>query len=174
MSRGRSNKIVGQIGEFLACAEIARRCDCITTPFSGNVPHFDILATNEQCQTIPIQVKTANGGSWQFDATNFIHIEFDEDTQTQSIMGLKSLEHPKLIYIFVWLGHTKDEPDRFFLFTGVELQQIIHHVYASWLNKHNGQRPRNWQSTHCGIVADDLHQHVNRWDIIISRLGDIG
>jgi len=56
MSKGLSNKLAGQIGEYLVCAELGRR-GLIATPFSGNVPTFDVLATDEQCLTVPIQVK---------------------------------------------------------------------------------------------------------------------
>lgn len=39
MSSGPSNKLVGQVGEFLVCAEPGRR-ELIANPFSGNVPGF--------------------------------------------------------------------------------------------------------------------------------------
>jgi hypothetical protein len=54
MSTGRLNKLAGQIGEYLVCAELGRR-GLIATPFAGNVPTFDVLATDESCRTVPIQ-----------------------------------------------------------------------------------------------------------------------
>ena len=60
MSTGRNNKLAGQIGEFLVCAELGKR-GLIATPFSGNVPAFDILAADDLCNTVPIQVKASRG-----------------------------------------------------------------------------------------------------------------
>ncbi len=74
MASGWSTKKIGQIGEFLFSAEVARRLDCIATPFAGNVPIFDVLVTDEVLATIPVQVKAAGGGGWQFDAGKFLEI----------------------------------------------------------------------------------------------------
>ena len=41
MGTGRSNKLVGQTGEYLVTAELSRR-GLIATTFTGNVPHYDI------------------------------------------------------------------------------------------------------------------------------------
>jgi hypothetical protein len=48
MSRGRRNKLVGQV------AELGRR-GLIATGFAGNVPTFDVIAADEMCRTVPIQ-----------------------------------------------------------------------------------------------------------------------
>jgi hypothetical protein len=73
MSKGRNNKLAGQIGEYLVCAELGRR-NLIATPFSGNVPAFDILAADDLCRTVPIQVKASRGESWPSDARNWMQI----------------------------------------------------------------------------------------------------
>jgi hypothetical protein len=39
MATGRSNKLVGQTGEYLIAAELSRR-GLIATTFTGNVPHY--------------------------------------------------------------------------------------------------------------------------------------
>jgi len=54
MSTGLNNKLAKQTGEHLVCAELGRR-KLIATPFSGNVPAFDILAADDLCRTVPIQ-----------------------------------------------------------------------------------------------------------------------
>lgn len=46
MATGRSNKLVGQTGEYLVAAELSRR-GFIATTFTGNVPHYDIIASDE-------------------------------------------------------------------------------------------------------------------------------
>ena len=50
-----------QLSENLVTAELARR-GVIATPFSGNVPDFDILAFKNGKST-PIQVKSAKTGN---------------------------------------------------------------------------------------------------------------
>ncbi len=42
MMKGLSNKLAGQIGEFLVCAELGKR-GIIATSFTGNVPEFDLI-----------------------------------------------------------------------------------------------------------------------------------
>ncbi len=44
MATGRSTKLVGQAGEYLVAAELSRR-GLIATTFTGNVPHYDIIAS---------------------------------------------------------------------------------------------------------------------------------
>lgn len=60
MATGLSTRLVAQIGEFLVCAELGRR-GLIATPFAGNVPGYDVIATDEQFRSVPIQVKTSSG-----------------------------------------------------------------------------------------------------------------
>ena len=43
MASGRGTKLTGAVGEFLVAAELCRR-NLVATPFSGNVPHYDIIA----------------------------------------------------------------------------------------------------------------------------------
>ena len=50
-----------QLSEHLVVAELARR-EIIATPFSGNVPDFDIHAFKSG-KSIPIQVKSAKTGN---------------------------------------------------------------------------------------------------------------
>src|SRR5690242_8754832 len=64
---GRENQLVGQIAEHLVCAELSRR-DLITTPLAGNIPTFDVIATNDRCHTIPIQVEATRTDNWRTDA----------------------------------------------------------------------------------------------------------
>ena len=47
MATGRSTKLVGQAGEYLVASELSRR-GLIATIFTGNVPHYDIIASDEK------------------------------------------------------------------------------------------------------------------------------
>ena len=42
MRKGLNTKLAGQVGEFLACAELGKR-GLIATSFTGNVPEFDLI-----------------------------------------------------------------------------------------------------------------------------------
>ena len=64
MRKGRSNILVGQTGEYLVAAELSRR-GLIATTFTGNVPHYDIVASDEVDRHVSVQVKASRGGTWQ-------------------------------------------------------------------------------------------------------------
>ncbi len=71
MRKGRSHKLVGATGEYLVAAELSRR-GLIATTFTGNVPHYDIIASDDAGHHVSVQVKASKGGSWQFaNITNF-------------------------------------------------------------------------------------------------------
>ena len=116
MATGRSNKIVGQVGEFLVCAELGRRLKLIATPFSGNVPGYDVIATSERGISVLIQVKANNGGkTWQLSSEKYLDIGFDPKTKVQTIHGRLRLPDPDTICVFLWLSPDRDEADRFFI-----------------------------------------------------------
>jgi hypothetical protein len=70
---GRSNYLTKQTGEYLVAAELSRR-GFIATTFTGNVPHYDIVAVDEHGGHALVQVKAIAGKSWQFSAINFADI----------------------------------------------------------------------------------------------------
>jgi len=81
MSRGRSNKLKGATGEYLVAAELCRR-GFIATTFAGNVPHFDIVASDEVGRNVSVQVKSSGSDSWHVtDITHFCEIEFSGKRQ---------------------------------------------------------------------------------------------
>ena len=166
--KGRRNKLVGQIGEYLASAELARR-NFIATPFSGNVPEFDILAVDNRLKIIPIQVKTIRGGSWQFSGTEFLTIEFDGKAQKVAVK--KKMAHRELLYIFVKLGENYGG-DEFYLLEKAELQNIIYNNYCTYLKKKSGIRPKNPASTHCSVTPDDLSRFRDNWSILLKQAAD--
>jgi len=49
MATGRDMQLTKMIGEYLVCAELCRR-ELLATTFTGNVPEFDILATDKRLQ----------------------------------------------------------------------------------------------------------------------------
>jgi len=71
MASGRHTQLVKQVGEYLVAAEVCRR-GFIATIFTGNVPDYDIIASNSAGGHQAIQVKAiTSNSSWQFDIRKF-------------------------------------------------------------------------------------------------------
>ena len=102
MATGRHNKLVGQAGEYLVASELSRR-GLIATTFTGNVPHYDIIASNEEGRHLSIQVKTISGSSWQFARIDhYVEIRFEDRVQIVGKIHPSPVEN--LIYVFVKLA----------------------------------------------------------------------
>jgi hypothetical protein len=168
MATGRSMYLTRQAGEYLVCAELCRR-GLIATTFAGNLPGFDIVAVGEGSRITTIQVKTISGpgGSWQFDARNFLEISISNGVQT--VKGKTKPANPDLVYVLVRLtGQAKDE---FYICPSRGLQDLIYRDYKAWLAEKGGRRPRNPKSTHTAVSPDDLKGYRNKWDIIRRPAG---
>lgn len=166
MVTGRQNKLVGQTGEYLVASELSRR-GLIATTFTGNVPHYDIIASNEKGKHISIQVKTITGSSWQFARIDrFLEISFKKPVQ---IVG-KNLPAPveNLVFFFVKLGGYG--LDKFFICTWQELCDVLSRNHKAYLAKHNGVRPKRWDSMHAAISEKHISHFEDRWGLIESML----
>ena len=165
MSQGRSNKLVGQTGEYLVAAELSRR-GLIATTFTGNVPHYDIVASNDTGQHVSVQVKASRSGSWQFNISNFCEITFSGN---QQIVGAaKTCPINRLVITFVKLDG--DGNDRFYLLDWQQLRDILIKHHKTYLEKHNGVRPKNPKSLHCAIYEKSLNDFRDRWDVVERSL----
>lgn len=133
MTSGLSNKLTGQIGEFLVCAELGRQLDLVATPFAGNVPLFDLLVADEGCRSLPIQVKAARGLQWPTRADAWLNLEVVGGRQEDH--GDRVLEHPGLIYVYVAIAPRTDSAtpprDRFFILTRRDVQQLVGPAYRA-------------------------------------------
>src|SRR6266478_5916666 len=112
METGRTTQLTGAVGEFLVAAELCR-LDLLATPFAGNVPHYDIIASGQSGGHVAVQVKAINGLTWQFDISKFLDVRMDEDGNHQILRGLKPEPFPELICVLVVLRGTGR--DRFFV-----------------------------------------------------------
>lgn len=166
MTTGRSNQLIKQIGEYLVACELARRGFLVAT-FSGNVPDFDLIATDFKGSSCLIQVKTIKTGAWQFSIDKFADITFDGSKQL--IGDKKSLPIPQLVCVFVLVGE-KYGDDQFFILEWSKVQIILIENYSRWLDSHGGVRPRRPDSMHCSIVQSDLRSYKDNWSIISDRL----
>jgi hypothetical protein len=148
MSKGRNNKLAGQIGEFLVCAELGRR-GLIATPFSGNVPAFDILATDDRCKTVPIQVKASRNDNWPSDARKWLKLTLNPETKAQINEGAQEIENPNLIYVHVAIAPPNEGNDQYFILTQQQLQKVAIKRYSAWMDTIGWKRPRNPESYDC-------------------------
>jgi hypothetical protein len=166
MATGRSNKLVGQTGEYLVAAELSRR-GLIATTFTGNVPDFDIIASDETGRHVSVQVKASRGGSWQFgDITRYCDIKFKG--QRQLVGKPKPCSVRRLVVVFVTLGKERD--DRFYILTWQRLRDLLVRHHAAYLRKHDGIRPKQWESLHSAIIEKQLLPYRDRWKTIERNL----
>ena len=166
MATGRTNKIVGQAGEYLVAAELSRR-GLIATTFTGNVPHYDIIASDETGRMVLVQVKAGSKGSWQFsNITQFCHITFDGERQ---IVG-KPMACPVQRLVMVFVKVEEDGNDRFYILMWEKLRDLLIKHHKAYLKKHNGIRPRRADSLHAGFHEEALLPYVDKWSTITKNL----
>jgi hypothetical protein len=168
---GRGNSLAKQIGEHLVCAELGR-LGIIATPFAGNVPAFDVLATDEQCRTVPIQVKATRGNNWLTNAQTWMNLELDRNTGVQHDHGPAALMNPELIYVCVAISGSGGH-DRFFVLTQADIQKAVIAAYSQFMQGHGWKRPRKPDSFHCIYTMADIEQFKDNWPLITGRLQPI-
>jgi hypothetical protein len=166
MATGRSNKLVGQTGEYLVAAELSRR-GLIATTFTGNVPHYDIIASDEAGRHVSVQVKASRGPSWQFgNITQYCDITFDDKRQV--VGRRRACPVRRLIITFVKIED--DGNDRFYILPWQDLRDLLVEHHESFLARHNGTRPKKWNSLHSAIAENALEPYHDKWDTIEKNL----
>ena len=161
MTTGRQNQLTKQTGEYLVCAELCRR-GFIATSFTGNVPDYDVIAINENNKAIPIQVKTIKSGTWQLNARSYLDIEIT--VNKKQLIKKKDLSDPDLVHIFVKLA--EDGNDEFYIFRLKDLQEMVYNNYKSFLDKHDGRKPKNPNSTHTDVSREQLSTYKDNWELM--------
>jgi hypothetical protein len=166
MATGRNNKLVGQTGEYLVAAELSRR-GLIATTFTGSVPYYDIIASDEDGRHVSVQVKASRGSSWQFgDITHFCDISFNGKHQ---IVGRpKRCPILRLIVVFVMID--ADGADRFYILTWRRLRDLIVRGHRAYLARHGGKRAQTWDSLHSAISEKTLRPYKDKWSIVEENL----
>jgi hypothetical protein len=166
MATGRSNKLVGQAGEYLVAAELSRR-GLIATTFTGNVPHYDIIASDDTGRHVSVQVKAGRSASWQFgNIRDFCDITFEGKRQ---VIG-KPKVCPVLRLIVVFVKIEEDRHDRFYILAWDKLRDLLIKGHKTFLARHDGVRPQRWDSLHCAIMEKVLHRYQDKWDTIEKNL----
>lgn len=165
MKSSLRNQHTKQVGEYLVACELARRGLLVAT-FSGNIPDFDLIATDGRGHSLLVQVKTATAGSWQFNITRFVGISLDGERQT--IGDRKPLTVPNLIYVFVNAA-TQYGGDEFFILDAVTLQELLIVNYHAYLEKHRFRRPKKPISTHANLTSAHFREFKDRWNTITDH-----
>ena len=157
---GRQNRLTSQVGEYLVVAELARR-GLIATTFAGNVPEYDVIATDERGKHVAIQVKATRSQGWQFDISRFCKVTIRGRRQ---ILG-RSYRSPihNLIVILVHLATTQKSRDRFYILPWSALRDLLVSGHREWLRAHNGIRPNNPESTHSALHFNRVEAFANKW-----------
>lgn len=161
MARSFTTQLAGQIGESLVVAELGRR-GIVATAFAGNVPDIDLSAYKDG-RTLHLQVKAWRAGAVSFNATRFLIIRREENVQF--VEGVVAGLDADLVYVFVKIGEQAGQ-DRFFVLRQGDLAEIIRGGYEGFLQKHNGIRPRNADTTHVAVSEADLAQFEANWQLV--------
>jgi hypothetical protein len=164
---GRDNRLTGQIGEYLVAAELARRRGLIATTFAGNVPHFDIVASDVRGRHVSVQVKTSNASSWQFSLDRFCEVSFLGKRQILGSLVLPPVR--RLVVVLVMLGGD-DERDRFFVCSWIQLRNLAVRNHRAWLREHRGRRPKNPFSLHTVVSMSEVEGFENCWATVDRSL----
>jgi hypothetical protein len=166
MATGKTTQMTGAVGEFLVAAELCRR-NLLATPFAGNVPHYDIIASGQFGGHLAIQVKAANTPSWHFNISRFVEIKLSKDGR--QIVGRAVPEpFPGLICVLVVLQETGH--DRFFVIEWKRLRDILVRGHKAYLRKHGGKRPKAPGSLHTALGIKEIESFENQWHRILDRI----
>jgi len=157
MATGRSNQITKQIGEYLVASELGR-IGLVAATFSGNVPDYDIIATDSEFHSVPVQVKTANGTSWQFDIRRFVDVRLVGKKQ---VVGRPVALPDNIVCVFVALSRYGD--DRFYVLSLKTLQELLVKGHRNYLERHGGVRPKKFDSFHGAIKEEKLAPFKDAW-----------
>lgn len=158
MATGRSNQITKQIGEYLVASALGRM-GLVAATFSGNVPEYDIIATDSAFRSIPVQVKASNGSSWQYDNRHYVDIHLDGKRQ---VLGRPVPLPANLVCVFVALS-TQYGGDRFYVLSLKVLQKLLIADCRKYLKRHGGVRPKKFDSFHGAISEEHLVPFKDAW-----------
>ena len=161
----KDTQLTKQVGEYMVAAELARR-GLLSATFSGSVRHYDIVASGPKGGHIPIQVKAMATGDWQLNIKDFAEISFQGHRQ---ILGRSKPEpYRHLVFVFIAVGTYGS--DEFFVVSWRALRDILIRDYKANLKRHNGVRPKNWETTHTAISRKALAPYKDRWDTILAAI----
>lgn len=166
MATGRDNKLVGAAGEYLVAAELCRR-GLIATTFTGNVPFYDVIASDEKGRHVSVQVRASRSGRWQFgDVSKFFDVAFDGRQQKTGKPKVSPVERLLMVFVVV----SDSGADKFYILRWEELRDLLREGHRHYLAKHKGVRPKKWDSLHAAILEENLLPFRDNWKLITQSL----
>jgi len=168
VATGQDTKLRGAVGEFLVAAELCRR-GLLATPFAGNVPYYDIIASGKCGGHVAVQVKAIDRSKWwQFDIRKYLDVKMEADGKRQNIGEPLPEPYPGLLCVLVQLVDTGK--DHFFILTWNELRDRLAQKYRKDLAARDYIRPKNPQSFHIALEVSTAREFENAWDTILHRV----
>ena len=80
--------------------------------------------------------------------------------------------HPDLICVFVRLREYG--ADEFYVLTWEDLQGVCIAHHRNYLARHDGVRPKKFDSFHTAIRPEMLEDHRDKWELLETRLREAG
>ena len=171
---GRGTDKVGRAGEHYVAAELNRR-GAYASPFSGNVPGIDIVATDDDMKRMAyIQVKTKRGhGNWHMSLNHgWATITPSEcpgngDCPKTCTPCLEEpiLGKPDHFWVFVTLK--KDGGQQYYVLPDDEVRHGVRERHKGYLAESGGQRRgKNHDSLHHSLSDKDLQGWEDKWEIL--------
>jgi hypothetical protein len=166
MATGIETKLTGQIGEHLVSAILGTK-GYYASPYSGNVPGFDITAVqSESLKSFPLQVKTSTNGSLiQSQIDKWCEHSLDKNN-FQKLGNLKKLKHPDMIWVIVRLANENIANSSFFLCREAQIQEKIVNRYREFMERHDYRRPNGGGSKQAVLDIKDLIEFKDNWKIL--------
>jgi hypothetical protein len=159
MATGLANQITKQIGEYLVASELGR-IGLVAATFAGNVPDYDIVATDSAFHSVPVQVKATNSTTWQFgDMRRFVDVRLDGKRQ---VIGRPVALSENIVCVMVALSRRYGN-DRFYVLSLKTLQKALIKIHRNVLKKFGGVRPKKFDSFHCAIGEHELVPFKDAW-----------
>ncbi len=170
--RGGTDRI-GRAGEHYVAAELNRR-GAYASPFSGNVPGIDIVATDSNRERVVyIQVKTKRaGGNWQVGLQHgWAKITSRKcprngDCPKSCTPLLEEPIHGKTDHYWVFVSLLKDGGQRYYIVPDDLMRCLmIRKWHLDYLDKHGGQRAgRNHDSLHHSFTDKNIEAWGDKWN----------
>ena len=171
----RSTQATGRAGEHYVAAELNRR-EVYASPFSGNVPDIDIVATSVDGERMAlIQVKTKRPKSnWQVMLnkgwSEILPYGCPEDgscgDECTPKLGVPITGKENHYWVFVSLQ--KDGGQHYFIVPDDDVRRhLVREKHLAYLDKNGGQRPgKKHDSIHHSFKDEGLQPWKDKWDTL--------
>jgi hypothetical protein len=115
-----------------------------------------------------LTVKAITRHAWQFDIRTVVNMRLDG---TRQVMGAPTRPpSPDLVCVFVRLW--KYGADEFYVMTWKDFQKIAMDHHREYLARHDGIRPKKYDSFHAAIRPEMMAEHRDKWGVLESRFRD--